>query len=67
MAKLFDTSKKYEVELDMAEAHTIGEALRQYSQRDEVSGQKLEEYITELRLKINTVYERYSSEINSNK
>ncbi len=64
MAKLFDTSKKYEVELDMAEAHTIGEALRHYSSAFRGDG---EDYISELRMKINTVYERYSSEINSNK
>ena len=62
MAKFIDPSKKYEVELDIAEAHTIGEALRQYSER-KFQG----EYISELRMKINTVYERYASEINSNK
>ena len=48
----------------MAEAHTIGEALRHYSSAFRGDG---EDYISELRMKINTVYERYSSEINSNK
>jgi|TARA_R100000084_G_scaffold90526_1_gene44504 hypothetical protein len=62
MTKFIDTNKKYEVELDIAEAHTIGEALRQYSER-----KFQDEYISELRMKINTVYERYASEINSNK
>ena len=62
MTKFIDTNKKYEVELDIAEAHTIGEALRLYSER-----KFQDEYISELRMKINTVYERYASEINSNK
>ena len=75
MAKFIDTNKKYRIELDIAEAHTICEALRQYDKnflsglihygvrgkQDEV----LEEYISELRIKINTVYERYASELNS--
>jgi hypothetical protein len=64
MTKFIDTNKKYEVELDIAEAHTIGEALRNYSSA--LRGEH-EDYVSELRVKINTVYERYASEINSNK
>jgi glutamyl-tRNA reductase len=65
MAKLFEISKKYEVELDIAEAHTIEQALRQYGR--DLDKQEIEEYIHELRNKINTVYERYASEINRRK
>ena len=65
MKKLFDISKKYEVELDIAEAHTIEQALKQYGSDEDF--QHIEEYISELRTKINTVYERYASEINRKK
>tara|TARA_R100000734_G_C3212510_1_gene27093 strand:+ start:293 stop:517 length:225 start_codon:yes stop_codon:yes gene_type:complete len=73
MAKLFDENKKYKIELDIAEAHTISEALRHYgkdtdcvSWRTGEKGDKvLEGYVSELRTKIHTVHERYASELNS--
>jgi hypothetical protein len=45
MAKLFEISKKYEVELDIAEAHTIEQALMQYGR--DLDKQEIEEYIQE--------------------
>ena len=59
MAKLFKISKKYEVELDVAEAHTIDQALRQYGRdKDFLGNQYIQEYISELRTRINTVRDR---------
>lgn len=63
MAKLFDTSKKYTVELDIAEAHTIQNALAVYLKK--VDNEDIYEYTQMIGNKINTVYERYASELNN--
>jgi len=53
--------KKYEISLDVAEAHMLEEALRLYESEH---GHNFETYINELRTKVNTVYERHAEAVN---
>jgi hypothetical protein len=64
MAKLIDTSKKYTIELDVAEAHTIQQALTLY-RKHHVKEEAVYEYTHMIANKVNTVYERYASDLNN--
>ena len=67
MAK-FIKSGKYDISLDVAEAHMIEQALKYYGNKVPITGwENFEEYIDELRTKVNTVYERHAQEVNKRK
>ena len=65
----FIKSGKYDISLDVAEAHMIEQALKYYGNKGGQGpfSENFETYIDELRTKVNTVYERHAQEVNKRK
>jgi len=62
MAKLFDNTKKYSVELDISEQHIICNALRAWEREGKTEG--YEELYRSIYKKIESVFHRYAQEVN---
>tara|TARA_R100001086_G_C11606130_1_gene194541 strand:- start:72 stop:266 length:195 start_codon:yes stop_codon:yes gene_type:complete len=62
MAKLIDTTKKYNVELDISEQHIICNALNLWEKEGHTEG--YEELYRSIYKKIESVFHRYAQEVN---
>ena len=62
MAKLIDTTKKYNVELDVSEQHIICNALNAWEKAGNTEG--YEELYRSIYKKIESVFHRYAQEVN---